>query len=253
MWAGESISRIRPSTSPFRFCSRASLGARERFLDSLCSLGMTEECMKFILGKKIEMSQLFNEAGDVEPVTLVEVGPCLVTYVKTREKDGYEAVQLGFGKKKNLTKPLRGHLKGLGDFRWVREYRISNQQSVISDQENISPKRGDKITVEIFKIGDKVKVTGTSKGRGFQGVVKRHGFHGAPASHGHKDQERMPGSIGSKRIGSVAKGKRMAGHMGAEQVTVKNLEIVKIEPEKNLLYLKGAVPGARGSLVEIRG
>ncbi len=212
--------------------------------------------MKFILGKKIEMSQLFNEAGDVQPVTLVQAGPCVVTYVKTKEKDGYEAVQLGFDKKKNLTKPLRGHLKGLGDFRWLREFRntenTKTQENLkLGDKINVSAQRGDKITVEIFKVGDKVKVIGTSKGKGFQGVVKRHGFHGGPASHGHKDQERMPGSIGSKRIGSVAPGKRMAGHMGAAQITVSNLEIVKIEPEKNLLYLKGAVPGARGSLVEI--
>ena len=136
--------------------------------------------MKFILGKKIEMSQLFDQDGDVVPVTIVECGPCKVTQIKTEDKDGYSAVQIGFGKKKKLSKPLKGHLKGLGDFRWIREFRIKNKEN--KDILN-NLKRGDKITVDIFEEGDKVKVTGISKGKGFQGVVKRHSFHGSPASH----------------------------------------------------------------------
>ena len=208
--------------------------------------------MKFILGKKIEMSQMFAENGDVIPVTLIKAGPCLVAQIKNEEKDGYSAVQIGFDKKKKLSKALKGHLKDLGEFKWLREFRISDQSSVISDQES-GLKRGDKITVDTFKIGDKVKITGISKGKGFQGVVKRHGFHGSPASHGHKDQLRMPGSIGATEPARVFKGKKMPGQMGNEQVTVKNLEIIKIDKDKNLLYIKGAVPGARGSLVEISG
>ncbi len=206
--------------------------------------------MKFILGKKIEMSQLFDQDGDVVPVTIVECGPCKVTQIKTEDKDGYSAVQIGFGKKKKLSKPLKGHLKGLGDFRWIREFRIKNKEN--KDILN-NLKRGDKITVDIFEEGDKVKVTGISKGKGFQGVVKRHSFHGSPASHGHKDQLRMPGSIGATEPARVFKGKKMPGHMGSERVTIKNLEIVKIDKDKNLLYLRGAVPGTRGSLVMIQG
>jgi len=206
--------------------------------------------MKFILGKKIEMSQLFDQDGDVVPVTIVECGPCKVTQIKTEDRDGYSAVQIGFGKKKKLSKPLKGHLKGLGDFRWIREFRIKNKEN--KDILN-NLKRGDKITVDIFEEGDKVKVTGISKGKGFQGVVKRHSFHGSPASHGHKDQLRMPGSIGATEPARVFKGKKMPGHMGSERVTIKNLEIVKIDKDKNLLYLRGAVPGTRGSLVMIQG
>ncbi|PIT89775.1 50S ribosomal protein L3 [Candidatus Kuenenbacteria bacterium CG10_big_fil_rev_8_21_14_0_10_36_11] len=202
--------------------------------------------MKFILGKKIEMSQMFDKEGNVMPVTKVQAGPCAVTQIKNQETDGYVAVQLGFGQKKNLSKALKGHLKNLGDFRYLREFRVRAIHE-------LPLQRGDVITLENFNAGDKITITGVSKGKGFQGVVRRHGFHGHPASHGHKDQERMPGSIGSKRTGSVAKGKRMAGHMGNEQTTVKNLEIIKIDLENNTLYLKGAVPGRRGSLVEIIG
>lgn len=198
--------------------------------------------MKFILGKKIEMSQLFDEKGDVIPVTLVQAGPCTVIQIKKEDKDGYLAVQIGFDKKKKLSKALKGHLKGLEDFRFIKEFRTDDQV-----------KRGDNITVDIFNVGDKVKVTANSKGKGFQGVVKRHGFHGSPATHGHKDQLRMPGSIGASEPARVFEGMRMPGHMGAERVTVKNLAIAKIDSEKNILYIKGAVPGARGSLVMIQG
>ena len=194
------------------------------------------------------MSQMFDKEGNVMPVTKVQAGPCAVTQIKNQETDGYVAVQLGFGQKKNLSKALKGHLKNLNDFRWLREFK-----NVGTGLDLSTLKRGDQITLETFSEGEKITVTGVSKGKGFQGVVKRHGFHGHPASHGHKDQERMPGSIGSKRTGSVAKGKRMAGHMGNEQTTVKNLEIIKIDLENNTLYLKGAVPGRRGSLVEIVG
>ena len=194
------------------------------------------------------MSQMFDKEGNVMPVTKVQAGPCAVTQIKNQETDGYVAVQLGFGQKKNLSKALKGHLKNLNDFRWLREFK-----NVGTGLDLSTLKRGDQITLETFSEGEKITVTGVSKGKGFQGVVRRHGFHGGPASHGHKDQERMPGSIGSKRTGSVAKGKRMAGHMGNEQTTVKNLEIIKIDLENNTLYLKGAVPGRRGSLVEIIG
>lgn len=200
--------------------------------------------MKFILGKKIEMTQLFDEVGNVIPATILEVGPCTVAQIKSQETDGYSAIQIGYDKKKNLSKALRGHLKDLENFRWLREFDNSANQNL---------KRGDEITLENFNVGDLIAVIGTSKGKGFQGVVRRHGFHGHPSTHGHKDQLRMPGSIGSKRTGSVAKGKRMAGHMGAEQITVKNLEIIKIDLDKKLIYVKGAVPGRRGSLVEIVG
>jgi len=209
--------------------------------------------MKFILGKKIEMTQLFDEVGNVIPATILGVGPCTVVQIKSKESDGYEAIQIGYDEKKKISKALKGHLKDLQSFRWLREFEINNQYLAKNNKNDIELKRGDEITLETFAIGDKITVTGVSKGKGFQGVVRRHGFHGHPASHGHKDQLRMPGSIGSKRTGSVAKGKRMAGHMGNEQITVKNLEIIKIDLEKKLFYVKGAVPGRRGSLLEIVG
>lgn len=198
--------------------------------------------MKFILGKKIEMSQRFKEDGTVIPVTLVAAGPCKVTQVKTKEKDGYNAVQIGFGFKKKINKPLAGHLKELENFSYLKEVRVEKPEDY---------KRGQEITLSIFAPGDKVKVIGSSKGKGFAGVVKRHGFHGHPPTHGHKDAERMPGSIGSGGIQRVFKGLRMAGRMGGERVTIKNLEIVEIDKKNNVLALKGAIPGARGSLVMI--
>jgi large subunit ribosomal protein L3 len=206
--------------------------------------------MKFILGQKIEMTQLFDEVGNVVPATVVKAGPCVVTTVKTKESDGYSAVQLGFGTSKKLSKAEKGHLNGLGDFRFLSEFRDKTQNSINKTQEL---KNGNIITVETFKVGDLVKVVGTSKGKGFQGVVRRHHFHGHPATHGHKDQERMPGAIGAGGLQHVVKGKRMAGHMGDEQITVKNLEIAKIDVENNLLYIRGAVPGARTGLLEIIG
>jgi len=200
--------------------------------------------MKFILGKKLNMSQIFSDDGKVIPVTIIQAGPCQISQVKTQEKDGYRAVQIGFYEKKKLTKSLTGHLKNLPKFRYLREFKIDDSQELKKDQE---------VNVSVFQSGDKVKVTGITKGRGFQGVVKRHGFHGAPASHGHKDQERMPGSIGSTDAARVFKGKKMPGQMGNSQVTVTGLEIVKIDKENNILYIKGAVPGARNGLLLISG
>lgn len=203
--------------------------------------------MKFILGKKLEMSQIFDKQAKVIPVTLVEVEPCTVVQKKTGKKDGYCAVQVGSGFKKKLTKPLEGHLKGLDKFRYLREFRLDNCQ----EDEVKKIKRGDQINVSVFKEGDAVKVTGVSKGKGFQGVVKRHGFHGAPASHGTKHNLRAPGSIGSAFPQRVWPGKKMAGRMGSDQVTLKRVQVVKVDPEKNLLFLKGAIPGRRGTLLKI--
>ncbi len=197
--------------------------------------------MKFILGTKIAMTQKFSEDGTVTPVTAVQAGPITVTQVKG-DKDGYHAVQVGFGRKKHLAKPIKGHLKDLADFRWLKEFK--SHEAVT---------RGQVIDVSTFEVGDMVKVTGWSKGKGFQGVVKRHGFHGSPATHGHKDQLRMPGSIGAGEPQHVFKGKRMAGRMGDEQVTVSKLKIVEIDTKKNILYVLGAVPGARDGLVMIYG
>lgn len=198
--------------------------------------------MKFILGEKLHMTQTFRDDGTLVPATVVKAGPCTVVKVKSAGKDRVAAVQFGYGAAKRLRKPQAGEWAGLSPMRFLREV-----------QGDFPMTRGDTWNASVFAPGDTVDVIGTSKGKGFQGVVKRHGFAGSPASHGHKDQLRMPGSIGSKRQGPVQKGKRMAGHMGDARVTVKNLEIVKVDPEQGLLYLKGAVPGARGGLVFIKG
>jgi len=200
--------------------------------------------MKFIIGKKLEMSQRFAADGSVVPVTLVSVGPCVVTQIRTEEKDGYKAVQLGYGPRRRLAKPQRGHLDGLDTFGTTKEFRLDDVTKY---------SRGQTIDASAFAPGDTIEVEGVSKGRGFQGVVKRHGFHGHPASHGHKDQLRMPGSIGSKRQGPVAPGKRMAGRMGGDQITVKNLEVIEVDAAKGVIAVKGAVPGARGGLIMLIG
>lgn len=202
--------------------------------------------MKFILAEKKEMTQKFAENGDVIPVTRVLAQPCTVTQVKDIKNDGYTAVQLGFGLKKKLSKPIKGHLKNLGSFRYLKEFRVT-------DDEGNKITVGNKITAKTFTSGDIVKVTGVSKGKGFQGVVKRHGFSGSPASHGHKDQLRMPGSIGATGPAHVFKGTKMPGRMGGNQVTITNLEIVEINPETNEIFIKGAVPGARNNLLLISG
>lgn len=190
------------------------------------------------------MSQVFDKDGNVVPVTLVRAFPNMVLQVRSKEKDGYEAVQLGVGERKikNIKKPQLGHFKGLGSFRYVKEFKT-----------NESLERGQKIDISVFEEGDTVKVSGISKAKGFQGVVKRHGFHGAPATHGTKHAHRQPGSIGATWPQRVIKGMRMAGRMGGGRISVKNLKIVKIDAENNLLAIKGAIPGRRGTLVEIRG
>lgn len=205
--------------------------------------------MKFLLGKKIGMSQLFDDKGNVVPVTLVQAGPVVVTKIISSDRCGYDAIQVGYDdSRKHISKPLAGHLKELGKFRYLKEFRIPSISAQKADME-----LGRKIDVSVFKEGDKVNVSGLSKGRGFQGVVKRHGFRGAPASHGTKHALRSPGSIGSGFPQHVLKGLRMAGHMGHARVTQEGLKVIKIDAEKNILAIKGAVPGARGTLLEIRG
>ena len=196
--------------------------------------------MKFILGKKLEMSQVYGADGSVIPVTLVKVGPCYVTNVMSQERNGYEAVQIGFEVVKKLNKPEEGHLKDLPKLRHIAEFRV----------EKPTVQRGDVIEASSFVAGDKVQVMGISKGKGFQGVVKRHGCHGHPTSHGHKDQTRMPGSIGAGGPQHVFKGRRMAGHMGTDQVTVKNLQVVEVR-DGGILAIKGAIPGSRNTIVHI--
>lgn len=200
--------------------------------------------MKFILAEKKEMTQKFGENGEVIPVTRVTAGPCVVIQIKNKDNDGYDAVQIGFGVKRSANKPLKGHAKDLGNFRYIKEFRVS--PDVL---EKVAV--GNSISAETFQKGDKVKVTGTAKGRGFQGVVKRHGFHGSPATHGHKDQLRMPGSIGAGGVQHVFKGVRMGGHMGANQVTVANLEVVDVAGTD--IFIKGAVPGPINNLILISG
>lgn len=203
---------------------------------------------KFILGTKVNMTQVWDERGNARPVTVVSVSPNVVTHIKTVEKDGYSAVQLGYGtrKAKNVNKATKGHVKELGSFAGLREWRLETPATQTV---------GDKIGVDIFKKGDSVTISGTSKGKGFQGVVKRHGFHGGSRTHGQKHSEREPGAIGggARAGGRVAKGMRMAGRMGGERVTVKNLTVVDVLPEDNLILVEGAVPGRRGTVLEIRG
>jgi len=202
----------------------------------------------FILARKLGMTAIFAEDSNIVPVTVLEAGPCTVVYKKTLERDGYKAVQLGFLPKKpsRINKPLLGHFKKaniIGGFYYLREFRVEDLEAF---------EIGQVITVDGFKVGDKVTVTGTSKGRGFAGTVKRWGFKTGPQTHGSRSH-RIPGSIGTSTFpGRVIKGKKMAGHMGNRRVTIKNLTVVEVRPEQNLLLLKGAVPGSRNSLVMIR-
>ncbi|OIO16564.1 50S ribosomal protein L3 [Candidatus Kuenenbacteria bacterium CG11_big_fil_rev_8_21_14_0_20_37_9] len=201
--------------------------------------------MKFILGQKVEMTQIFKEDGDVVPVTVVLALPSRVVQVKTAQgKDGYNAVKIGLPGKKKLSKTALGQLCKLGNLQYIREFRTEGQSDF---------QKGDTITVGTFNVGDKVKIIGISKGKGFQGVVKRHGFSGQKATHGDKDQERAHGSIGSSEPARVFPGIKMPGHMGNAQVTIKNLEIVRVDIENSKLYIKGAVPGARNGLLLISG
>jgi len=201
--------------------------------------------MKFILGKKIEMTQIFDENGKVIPVTLIEAGPCPVLQIKEKEgKDGYNAVQIGFEKLKDkkVKKPQKSK-----PYRHIKEFRIKD-----FEKQKIDLKTGAVIDVSIFEEGDVVKVSGISKGKGFQGIIKRHKFHRKPASHGTKHEERAMGSVGPSYPERVIKGRKMPGRMGGERRTVKNLRIVKVDKENNLIAVKGAVPGRRGTLLEIQ-
>ncbi len=206
--------------------------------------------MKFILAKKLHMTQVFADNGKVTPATVLESTPMTVTQVKNKEKDGYEAVQVGFGSRraKNVSKAVQGHTKNLGTFAQIQEFRAKNGSNA-AEGKNV----GDKIDVSVFVPGDKVVVSATSKGKGFQGVVKRHGFGGGPRSHGQKHSEREPGSIGGGLRNKVPKGMRMAGRMGGERVTVRNLVVLQADAAKNLIVVSGAIPGRRGTVVEIRG
>jgi large subunit ribosomal protein L3 len=200
-----------------------------------------------IIGKKIGMTQLFQESGETVAVTAIQAGPSVVTQIKNRDRDGYDAIQVGFVEKKvkqsQLSSPEKGHLRGIENVRYLREFKADDISSV---------KRGDKVDVSFLKHGDLVNVIGLSKGRGFAGVVKRHHFAGGPKTHGQTDRHRAPGSIGATTFpGRVLKGKRMAGHMGNRRVTARNLEVIQADPERNLLLVKGAVPGADGGLLLI--
>ncbi|MBE9477747.1 MAG: 50S ribosomal protein L3 [Chloroflexi bacterium] len=197
-----------------------------------------------IIGKKLGMTQIFRDNGKVEAVTAIEAGPCAVVQIKTAAEDGYNALQIGFGQAKRLSSPQRGHLKDLGQFRYLREFRTDDIEGV---------QVGDRIDVSLFQAGDLIDVTGVSKGKGFAGVVKRHGFAGGPKTHGQSDRHRHPGSIGATTSpGRVFKGTRMAGHMGSERVTVRKLEVFQTDQDRNLLLVKGAVPGASNGLLLIR-
>ena len=200
-----------------------------------------------IIGKKIGMTQLFQEDGEAVAVTAIQAGPSVVTQVKSRDRDGYDAVQVGLIENKvrqsQLSSPEKGHLQGIENVRYLREFRADDISSI---------KRGDKVDVGFLKQGDLVNVAGVSKGRGFAGVVKRHHFSGGPKTHGQTDRHRAPGSIGATTWpGRVLKGKRMAGHMGNRRVTARKLKVLQADPERNLLLVKGAIPGANGGLLVI--
>lgn len=204
-----------------------------------------------ILGKKIGMTKIFDEKGNSIPVSLIVAGPCKVTQIKTAEKDDYAAVQVGYDsvKEKKVTKPIAGHLKksGVGPVKVLKEFRIDDAAKLAQFQ------LGQEIKVDIFKAGDYVDISGLSKGKGFQGVVRRHGFTGMRASHGANEYFRRPGSLGTNTFGSnVKKGKKLPGHMGNERITILNIQVVKVSLEDNLLVVKGGIPGGFGNLLEIR-
>jgi len=201
--------------------------------------------MPFIIGKKIKMDQVWNDEGKLIPVTFINAGPVVVTQIKTKEKDGYDAVQIGYDNSvKKLSKQIKGHLKDLGMFRILKEFKPLAKDETYA--------RGDVISVDAFSQGDKVRISGISKGKGFQGVVKRHGFHGGPKTHGQKDRHRAPGSIGAGGVQRVVKGKKMAGRMGQDTITLKNIKIVEIDKEKNIIAIKGCLPGNKHRVVLIQ-
>ena len=205
-----------------------------------------ERNVKGLLGTKLGMTQVWDENNKVVPVTVVKAGPCVVTQVRTPETDGYSAVQVGFAETRKLNKPEAGHLRasGAGNLRHLAEFRVRGDASY---------SLGDTIKADLFEAGEKVDVTATSKGRGFQGGVRRHHFAGGPRTHGQSDRHRAPGSIGSGTTpGRVFKGKRMAGHMGAAQTTVRNLEVLARNDDEGVIFVAGSVPGPRGGLVRVR-
>ena len=198
-----------------------------------------------LIGRKLGMTQIFDEQGLARPVTVIEAGPCVVTQLRNEETDGYTAVQLGFGIAKKLNKPQAGHVRASGhQVKTLREFKADDYSGI---------EVGQVYKADTFAVGEVIDVTGTSKGRGFQGGMKRHGFHGGPKTHGQSDRHRAPGSIGSSATpGRVMKGMKMAGHMGNARVTVQNLEVVRVDTERNLLLVKGSVPGPNKGLVLIR-
>ena len=199
--------------------------------------------MEAILGRKLGMTQVFSPSGEAHGVTVVEAGPCVVVQIKTQENDGYDAIQIGYGARKHVNDPMRGHFKRLGQFRWLREIRVEDTNGY---------ELGQTLGADLFAEGDIVDVVGTSKGRGFAGGVKRHHFSGGPKTHGQSDKHRSPGSIGSGTTpGRVRKGLRMAGHMGDERVTVKNLRVFESNAARGLLLIEGSVPGGVNGLVRI--
>lgn len=201
---------------------------------------------KGILGRKIGMTQIFTDTGQAIPVTVVEAGPCIVVQKRTPEKDGYSAIQIGFGEKRErlFSKPVKGQFTkaGVRPLRYLRELRVEDPGAYEVGQE---------IKADIFAQGQKVDVVGTTKGKGFAGGIKRHGFHRGPMAHGSK-YHRRPGSLGAKGPARVFKGRKLPGHLGVERVTVQNLEVIKVDPERNLLAIKGALPGPKGSLVLVK-
>jgi 50S ribosomal protein L3, bacterial len=214
----------------------------------LCTIRKDEnkEMEKFILGKKLGMTQLFDEKGIVVPVTVIEAGPCVVAQVKTIETDGYNSIQLAFGdvKEKKVIKSIKGHFsKGKVEVKkYLREFRVSNVENKV----------GDEVLASVFSAGDKVDIQGISKGKGFQGVIKRHGHHRGPMTHGSM-YHRRPGSMGATSTpGRVFKGKKLPGHMGNDTITIQNLDVVKVDMDKNVLLIKGSVPGNKGTLLKIR-
>ena len=201
---------------------------------------------KYILGEKIQMTQYFDSKGIAHAATLISATPITVTQVKSVASDGYDAVQVSSGTRneKNLSKPVKSHYGDLGSFRYTKEFLVD-----AADLANYT--RGNTMNVDQFAEGDMIRVSGISKGKGFQGVVKRHGFHGGRRTHGQKHSEREPGSIGAGGMQRVMKGMRMAGRMGTDRITVKNLKVLAVDPKTNIIVIKGAVPGRRGTMLEI--
>lgn len=205
--------------------------------------------MKGIIGKKVGMTQIFDHNGNVIPVTVIQAGPCYVTQIRTAERDGYMAVQLGYGETKpqRLTNGQRGHLRrnNLPALRYLREFRVRGGELDVAE--------GQEIKVDVFATGERVDVIGTSKGRGFAGTIKRHHFNRQPKTHGQSDRERAPGSVGQNSFpGRTLRGQRMSGHMGSDRITMENLEVVVVDAERNLLAVRGSIPGSNGGIVLIK-